>query len=30
VPALPHEFRGLIGALHLFDTAACGPSSFCR
>jgi len=30
VPPLADEFRGLVGALHLFDTAACGPSSFCR
>src|SRR5690606_17214835 len=29
MPALANEFRGLISALHLFNTAACGPSSFC-
>ena len=26
VPALADELGGLIGALHLFDTAECGPS----
>jgi len=27
--ALADELGGLIGALHLFNTAECGPSSFC-
>jgi len=29
VAALANKLRGLVGALHLFDTAVCGPSWFC-